>query len=326
MKQMRPVKIDISHKSIFFISVFILGLWMIFLIKDLLIMLFISVIFMSALNPIVSFFSKYKVPKALSIGISYLIIIAIMSVGIVFIAQPLVEQSGRLIITFPALASEVLGILNIDQSLVSSELAKLAQNFFSITLTIFSNILAVVFLLVITFYLLLERDNLEQRISDLFIGREEKTQKLIIKIEERLGAWLRGQVVLSLIIGICSYIFLTILGIPYALPLAIFAGVMEIIPMIGPIISAIPAVLIAYTITPYLGAVAIVFYFLLQQFENNLIVPQVMKRAVGLNPLFVILAIAIGDKLLGFSGALLAVPVAVVIQIIVTEIIEERKE
>src|SRR3989344_4850682 len=100
---------------------------------------------------------------------------------------------------------------------------------------------------------------------------------------------------------------------------------MEVIPVIGPIISAIPAILIALTISPILAMGVAAMYFIIQQLENHLIVPQVMKRAVGLNPLVVILAIAIGSRILGFAGALLAVPLVVVLQIIAAEIISEKK-
>ena len=170
----------------------------------------------------------------------------------------------------------------------------------------------------------MERQSLENRIASFFIGRQERVKGLIIQIEEKLGGWFRGQFFLSLVIGTLSYIGLLILGVPYALPLAVVAGVMEVVPVIGPIISAIPSILIALTISPLLGLAVAVMYFVIQQLENHLIVPQVMKRAVGINPLFVILAIAVGSRLLGFAGALLAVPIAVVIQIIVAEIIEEK--
>jgi predicted PurR-regulated permease PerM len=171
----------------------------------------------------------------------------------------------------------------------------------------------------------LERENLEERIAAFFVGREQRVKSLIVQIEEKLGSWLRGQLFLSLIIGILSYIGLLVLGIPYALPLAVVAGVLEVIPVIGPIISSIPSVLIALTISPILGLAVAAMYFVIQQLENHLIVPQVMKRAVGLNPLIVILAIAIGSSLLGFAGALLAVPIAVVLQTVVGEVIESRK-
>ena len=173
--------------------------------------------------------------------------------------------------------------------------------------------------------MLLEKEKLETRLASLFGSKEERVKLLIVKIEEKLGAWLQGQLILSLVIGILSYIGLTLLNIPYALPLAMIAGIMEVIPVIGPIISALPAIFLALTISPFLSIAVAVMYLVIQQLENNLIVPQVMKRAVGLNPLIVILAIAIGSRLLGIAGALLAVPLAVVIQIIAAEIIEEKK-
>lgn len=320
-----PQKIDISHKTVIFIAIFILALWAIYLIRDLLVILFISIIFMSALNPLVSFFVKAKLPKVLSIGITYLIIIASGTVAFAAILQPLIEESRRLILTLPQLSGQFFNITNINESVFQSELTNLSKNAFTITLAIFDNLLAIVFLLVITFYMLLERDNLKARLASLFVGKEDRVKRLIVRIEEKLGSWLRGQLVLSIIIGLLSYIGLTVLSIPYALPLAVLAGVLEVIPVIGPIVSAIPAILIAVTISPFLGLGVGAMYVVIQQLENHLIVPQVMKRAVGLNPLVVILAIAIGSRLLGFAGALLAVPFTVVLQIIVAEIMEERK-
>lgn len=318
-------KIDISYRTVIFIAIFILGLWIAYLIRDLLIILFIALIFVSALSPLVKFFVKLRLPKALSITFTYIIIVAVVVGLIISIAPPLVEQSTKLVITAPGLLSQFFNITNLDKSVFSSELTSLSKNIFSITLSVFDNLLAIIFLLVITFYMLLEQDDLENRFAALFKDREDRIRKLIVKIEEKLGAWLQGQLILSLVIGAVSFIGLTILGIPYALPLAMIAGVMEVVPVIGPIVSAIPAIFLALTISPILGIGVAAMYLVIQQLENNLIVPQIMKRAVGLNPLIVILAIAIGGRLLGIAGALLAVPIAVVIQIIATEIIEGEK-
>lgn len=318
-------KIDISHKTIIFITLFILGLWITYLIRDLLIILFVAIIFVSALSPMVDALVKLKIPKVLSIALAYVAIIAIVAGLIVSILPPLIEQSSRLIVAGPSLVAQFFNITNIDKSVFSSEVTSLSRNLFSITLALFDNLLAIIFLLVLTFYMLLERDNLETRIALLFKSRGERVRRSIVKIEERLGAWLRGQLVLSLIIGVLSYIGLVILDIPYALPLAMIAGIMEVIPVIGPIISAIPAIFVALTISPILSVGVAAMYFVIQQLENHLIVPQVMKRAVGLNPLIVILAIAIGSRLLGVAGALLAVPMAVVFQIIAAEVIEGKK-
>ncbi len=320
-----PRKIDISHKTIIFITVFVLALWTMYLIRDLLVILFVAIILMSALESLVNFFNKLKIPRALGIAVTYIIIIAIISTILATVLPPLIEQSSKLIVTLPPLLSQIFNITHIDKSVFQSDLTSLSGNAFSLTLAIFDNFLTIIFLLVITFYLLLERNNLENRISALFVGNEERTRKLITHIQIKLGSWLRGQLLLSIIIGVLSFIGLTVLNIPYALPLSLMAGVMEVIPVIGPIISSLPAILVALTISPLLGLGVAVMYFVIQQAESHLIVPQVMKKAVGLNPLVVILTIAVGSRLLGFSGALLAVPIAVVLQILATEVIEQKK-
>lgn len=320
-----PQRIDISHRTVIFVATFILVVWATYLIRDLLIILFIAIILMSALSPLVKFFLKLKFPKVLAIGLTYVIVMAILGGILAGLLPPLIEETSKFVANFPVLLSHLLDITNVDKSILQSELSSISKNAFSITIKAFDNIVATIFLLVVTFYLLSERENLESRIPTLFVGNEEKAKLLIVKIEEKLGSWLWGQVFLSLIIGVLSYIGLTLLHLPYALPLALFAGVMETVPVIGPIISAIPAIILAFTVSPILAAGVAVLYFVIQQLENSLIVPQVMQRAVGLNPLFVILAIAVGSRLLGIGGALLAVPFAVVVQIIIAHVIENRK-
>ena len=320
-----PHKIDISHKTVFFIGAFILVLWIIYLIRDLLIILFMGLILMSALQPLVNVLTKLKLPKALSIGITYIIIIAFLAGILISVLPTFIEQTNKLIVTLPRLTDQFLNFTSINKSVFQSEVSNLPKNIFSITINISDNFLTIIFLLVLTFYLLMERDDLETRISDLFVGKETRVRNLIVKIQDKLGAWLRGQLFLSIIIGIFSFIGLTLLNIPYALPLAIFSGIMEVVPLIGPIISAIPAILVTLTISPILSLGVALMFFVIHQTENHFIVPQVMRRAVGLNPLVVILAIAIGSRLLGLIGSLLAVPIAVVIQIVVAEMIDARK-
>jgi predicted PurR-regulated permease PerM len=321
-----PRKIDISHRTIIFIAIFILGLWVIYHVLDLIILLFVALIFMSALAPAVSFFQNFKIPKPLSILIVYIILIAILSTLLTISFAPLVEQTSKLIFTLPAVLSESFRVSNIDPQVIREQLPNISGNIFSITRAIFDNFITIIFLLVITFYLLLERSSLEEKTAGLIVGREEQVKQLLVQLEEKLGAWMRGQISLSLIIGVVTYIGLFILQIPYALPLAILAGFMEVVPVIGPIISAIPAVILAYAINPVLAGGVAALYFVIQQLENHLIVPQVMKRAVGLNPLVVILAIALGGRLLGIPGALLAVPIVVAGQVIMMEFLKEYRK
>ena len=161
-------------------------------------------------------------------------------------------------------------------------------------------------------------------ISSPFSGKsEKKISGIIIKVEKGLGKWVRGQLTLSVIVGVLIYIGLRILGIPFALPLALVAGILEIVPIIGPIVSAIPAVLVGLTIAPVMGLAVAALFLIVQQLENNLIVPMVMSKVVGLQPPIIIIALLIGAKLAGIGGAFLAVPIIVVSKIIIQEILTE---
>lgn len=322
-------KIDISHKTIFFLTAFLALLWGLFLIRDVIILLFVAVIFMSALSPIVTRLEKLKIPKALAIALIYIVIISAVASLITFVVTPFTEQTATLTSNLPQYLVALIPETGfIDRSVIQQEFGNFSKNALEVSLTVFNNFLAFISIAVLTFYLLLERDNLDKLLAQFFIRKEERIRKTTKRIEEKLGSWMRGQIALTLIIGVTSYIGLTVLGVPYAVPLAIFAGIMEIVPVIGPIISAIPAIMVALLISPVLAGLVALLYFVIQQLENHLIVPQVMKKAVGLNPLVVILAVAVGGRLLGISGALLAVPITVVVQIITEDLItaEEVKE
>ncbi len=324
IKQMTR-RIDVSYKTIIFVTVFLLALWIIWHILDLLLLLFVAVIFMSALSPVVNFLTNLKIPKALGIFFIYILIIGVMGVGLTISFTPLVEETTKLITILPSVLADFLKVGNVDPGIIQQEFTNLSRNLLQVSKTLFDNLLTVILLLVLTFYLLLERESLEKRIATLFLDKEERINKLLYEIEGKLGAWLRGQLLLSLIIGLLVYIGLLLLQIPYALPLAILAGVLEVVPVIGPIISAIPGILLGLSISPFLAGGVAAMYFVVQQLENHLVVPQVMSKAVGLNPLVVILAIAVGGRLLGIGGALLAVPIVVVVQVIIADFLREKK-
>ena len=130
---------------------------------------------------------------------------------------------------------------------------------------------------------------------------------------------------MALTIGVATYIGLTLIGIPYSLALAIFAGIMEIVPIIGPIISAIPAIIIAFTSSLWLTAITVFLYFIIQQVEAQFIVPMVMKRAVGFPPVVTIIALMVGAKLAGVVGALLSIPTVVIVEIVISEYMKMKE-
>jgi len=120
-----------------------------------------------------------------------------------------------------------------------------------------------------------------------------------------------------LLVGLLSYVGLLILGIPYALPLAVFAGVLEIIPYLGPIIAAIPAVILGFSVSSFLGFATIALAFLIQQIENYLFVPKVMEKSVGVSPIITLFALSVGFRMAGLVGVIISMPIVITLQLLV---------
>ncbi|MGH8245561.1 MAG: AI-2E family transporter, partial [Gammaproteobacteria bacterium] len=166
------------------------------------------------------------------------------------------------------------------------------------------------------FYMLVEGPVIKRGFLSFFPRSERKQVAGVLEeIGAKFSAWLRGQLLLGLIIGVAAGVGMAIIGMPYAVLLGIVAGITELIPVIGPVLGAIPAVFIAIFQPSWKLIFTIVWYTLIQQTEGNILVPRVMRHAVGLSPLLTILALVIGAKLLGLIGALLAVPVAAALQV-----------
>lgn len=316
-----PTRIEISYRTIVFTVVFLLSLWLLYSIRTVLLALFIAMIFTSALNPFVTKLQRKKIPRPVAIIIIFTLILAVFASLIVAVIPPLVEQTRSLIDQVPTLLDR-LGGLPIDQQIISDQLGPVPGNIARFVIGTFSNLIAVFTLLVLTFYLLSEWGNLHRYLS-LFFGSEKteaKAEKFIDKLEHQIGGWIRGQLALMVIIGFFTYVGLKILGLNYALPLSIIAGILEIIPNIGPTVALIPAALVALTISPLTALATVALYFLIQQFENNIIVPKVMQKAVGVKPLVIIITLITGAKLAGVLGVALAVPGYLVLRIIIEEI------
>lgn len=317
-----PQKVEISHRTIIFTVFFLLSLWALFQIKQIILAVFVSIILMSALNPAVDWLEKFRIPRALAIIIIYILIFGGIGILLTGLIPPLVDQTTILVSRLPSYLEEV-GLPAIDERIVSSQISQLGSipaNLLRLTLTVFGNLLAFFILLVITFYLLLERKNLNRYLLIIFGKKDEgKAERLIDKVEERLGGWIRAEVTLMAFIGIITYLGLRLLGTEFALPLALLAGVLEIVPNIGPVLASIPAILAGLAISPLLALAVAALYFLIQQVENVWLVPKVMEKVAGVNPLVTILTLAIGFKLAGALGAVLSVPIVLVAQVVIAE-------
>jgi len=315
-----PKKVEISHRTIIFTTVFLLSLWFLVQVSEIIFWLFISFILMSAFKPTVDYLEGKRFPRILAILVIYVFLILVLVFVGSTIIPPLVTQTIGLIERLPGYLRTVLPFLTIDPGVVTQQIAPIGQNLVKLSLGIFNNLVAFFTIIVITFYLLLERKNLNSYLTFLLGDTTgSNVSGVIRKVEERLGAWVRGQVTLLFVVGILTYIGLAILGIPYALPLAILAALLEIVPNIGPVLASIPAIIVSFAVSSLHPMFTIIMYIIIQQLENQLIVPQVMRRVVGLPPLVTIVAILIGVKLAGIRGAVLAVPVVVTFEAIFTE-------
>lgn len=323
-----PRKIEISSKTILFIAALVAIIWFFFQIKDILLGLFVALILMSCLNPSVKRLEKRKVPRWLAILLIYLFVGLILGLSLGWLVPPLVEQTGVFISRIPEFFRQ-FKILGIDEKLIAGQFAQFSSipvNLIKFIFEVFSNIATIIALGVITFYLLLERKNFDHYFSVWFGKEKEKEiEKIIDLIEMRLGNWVRGELLLMLFIGSLNYIGFVIIGIDYSLPLALLAFLFEIIPSIGPILAAIPAILVALTISPFHALATLGWCFLVQQIENSFLVPRIMKKVAGVNPLVSLLSLAVGFKLAGVGGAILAIPIYIILEIVGTRIISSRR-
>lgn len=317
-----PKKIEISHKTVIFTVTFLIVLWFLYQVRDIILAVFVALLIMAVLNPFVTKLSKYRVPRALSVIVVYLISLATLSVAIAAIVPPLIEQTSSFITNLPKFMANIGISASYSEQLIGeliSQLGSLPARIARFVVSLFSNILGVATILVFAFYLLATREELDKQIG-VFLGeeRQKKIARNLDLLEHKLGGWARAQIGLMLVVGISSYAGLTLLDVPYSLPLAILAGLLEIIPYVGPVIAAIPAVIIGFGISPVLGFATVALAFIIQQLENYIFVPKIIQRSVGVNPIVTMLALAIGFRLAGIPGLLISVPVFLTLQVVLT--------
>lgn len=318
-----PRKVEISHKTIVFTVVFLLSLWLLFFIKDIILQLFVALLVMTILNPMVTRLSTWKIPRALSIIVTYLILFGLLGFSLAGILPSLIDQTTGFANNLPTYLSG-LGLGNLISAQIEdqllSQIGSIPAQVVHLSVSIVSNILTVFFVMVFAFYLLLARDKLDDQLS-FFFGDEKRlaVKKVIDSLEVRLGGWARGELTLMLLVGTTNYIGLLLLGVPFAVSLAILAGLLEIVPYIGPIVAGAVATIIGLSISPLTGLAVAAMAFLIQQIENYVFVPKVMEKSVGVNPIISILALTIGFRLFGFSGVLIAIPMVITLQVLTEE-------
>jgi predicted PurR-regulated permease PerM len=200
------------------------------------------------------------------------------------------------------------------------------SGFFSTISGLLKGVLGFFLTLVITFYMVVEENAIKKIVWSLAPKKYQiYTMHLINRMQQKIGLWLLGQLILSLIIFLFVYAGLSILGVKYALVLALIAGFTESVPYLGPIFAAIPAVFLAFAQGGLILAVSVaVFYYIIQLTENNIIVPKLMQKVVGLNPIVSISVLMIGYSVAGIVGAILSIPVATAISVFIGDIFDHK--
>ncbi len=315
-----PRKIEISHRTIVF-TFFLFGLvWFLYQIRDLILILFVALLLVTILNPLIKKLSRLKIPRGVSILIVYLLFIVLTVLTIASIVPVLVVQTSNFATGLPAYfeslnVGSVLGP-NVSNQIVS-QLGSIPGEIVQLIVSIFSNLLSILTVLTFAFYLLLVRNKLDTQLST-FLGDEKagRVVKFVDELEVKLGGWARGQLFLMLTVGVLDYLGMKLLGVPYALPLGILAGLLEVVPYIGPVLAAIPAIIIGFGVMPVVGIATAVVAFLIQQIENYILVPKIMERSVGVSPIIVLLALSIGFRMAGIAGILISIPVVITLRVL----------
>ncbi|MBP9690696.1 AI-2E family transporter [Candidatus Woesebacteria bacterium] len=328
MNKKETTHIVISPWSIALFTLIPLALYFVWAIRDIMFSLLIAFIVMSSLRPGVQYLIQHKVPRGVAIGLVFAFFVLFFLSLISIIIPPIVIETSNLIRTLPViledLAPQLQGV--VDFSSISSIVPNITDNVLGFVSALFSNTLFVIATLFFGLYFLIE-ENLVDKFLHRYISKEraDRLSETLAKAEMRMSSWFWGELTLMTVVGVLTYVGLSIIGVKYALPLAVLAGLLEVVPNIGPTISAIPAIIIGFGTSYFTGFSALALAVIIQQLENNLIVPMIMKRAVGLNPILTLLSLLLGGRFGGVLGMLLAIPMVLFIETLVEEYLHPKQ-
>lgn len=308
----------------------------VFYLRDLVLIIITSVVLASAIEPLVSWMVERGIARTLAVILIYLVVF-LLGVGLVYaLLPPLLSDFQGLAQTLPerlqtlsdyAQNSNIPFTLDLAGTLSLQDLTSLFESQVGVTTgalktasALFGGLFSFVLIVVISFYLAVQDDGVENVLRVVTPAQHERyVLDLWKRSRRKIGLWMQGQIFLGIFMAIFVFLGLSLIGIKYALLLALLAGIFEIIPYFGPILSATPAVLLGFIQDPITGLIVLGFYIIMQQFENHLLYPLVVKKMVGVPALLVIIAMIVGGKLAGFLGILIAVPVAAVLMELVSD-------
>lgn len=328
------VTVSISTGSVVRILLILVSFAIIFFLKDLVLVVLTAVIIASAIEPAASWLERRKIPRILAVLFVYLMS-ALVVFGIFYFVLPKlfqeilavldsIQRYAKLtdagsefgVLSWKPLFQALTGALSLKEAITAfgSSFSTVSGGFVNAATSIFGGVISFVVIFVLSFYLSVQRDGVANFLRIITPVRHESyVLDLWKRSQRKIGQWMQGQLLLSVIVGLLTYLGLTLLGVRDALVLSLFIAICEFIPLFGPIIGAIPAVLFAYLDSGFTLAILIIgMYLLIHQLENHLIYPLVVRKIVGINPIIVIISLIAGYELAGFLGIVIAVPFATI--------------
>jgi predicted PurR-regulated permease PerM len=333
------VNFDITWQTLLKLVAMAVAVWAAFSLRDIIFMIFVVFIFVAAVNPTVKTLQKYM-SRGIAVALFYVLLLVIAVLLSYLFVPTLLNQVNQLSHIIPDLLKQVkplveslqsdkyTNLLNSSIEHLSGGVQNLGGDFYTTLLQVFGGIATFVSGLVLSFYLLLEENNAREFFHQILpADRYQAVYNTIRKISIQLGAWIRGQLTIMLAVAILNALAYAIIGIPSPLALGIWSGLGEAIPYIGPVLGVFPGVILALTTGSILKVILVlaINYFVIQQLQNFYITPRVMSRVIGLSPVLVILAILVGISLFGLVGAIIALPVAAIISVVVGDWSNLRK-
>lgn len=320
--------------------------YMAWILRDLVLLVVTAIVVATAIEPGVAFFAKRHIPRVLSVIAMYAIVLGGLFSLVYFFLPPILSDAQGVVTTLPQyLASFDLPLLNIPsltpiatdggtvQTVLNTIFAYRAafvdssQGALRLASVFFGGLFSLVLVIVLSFYFALQDTGVEDFLRLVTPSKQEDyVINLWHRAQKKIGQWMQGQLLLSLLIGVTTYLGLLILGVPYALLLAIMAALFDLIPIFGSFIAGVAAALVAFTAGGFALMLFVAgLYVIINQLEAHLIYPLVVNKVVGIPPLLVILALIAGGTLIGFLGVLLSVPFAAVLREFLTDFEKHKR-
>ncbi len=330
-------------RMVLVVAAMLLLLYAAFRVRSILILILVSGFLAVGLDPAVRRLERFGIRRGFAISLIFVATIAVAIAFVAAVVPPLVSQVADFATNLPDYVQnlarrnpkirEFVATNDIPTRLrqATQNVPSLISGSFSSVLGVAGSVITTIFnaltVLVLTIYFSLSLAHIREGTLRLVPkSKRDRTADLLDPIFEKIGGYIAGQATVSLIAGVLAFIFLAIAGVPFPIALALWVTISDLIPLVGATLGAVPSVIVAFFASPALGIATVVYFIAYQQIENYVIAPRVMTKAVDITPAAVLLSALIGATLLGFVGALMAIPAAASIKLIVQEVVLPRAE